>query len=366
MDDEFEHWTLHEDPSLQIKNKGENKDSFFDEIPEFDDEYISLFKTFWYYNKNENKYNKNIQNRYNILTGDSINFQYKVLEKLGKGAFSNVYKVNDYKFDSVCALKVIRAEEIYIRQAFVEMNLLIRINHPNCLNVISVLKYLNTYAFILPLYKMTLYELIKNYNMGGIENDAVKMYGKEILQGLSYLNTQDIIHGDLKPENIMLTHNDKIKIIDFGSSFIAKGQIYTYIQSRYYRAPEVTLGLKLTTSIDVWSFICIIFELLTGIPLFKVRNEEMLILRIVEFLNMPRDYLIINSKRKDDFFNYNKLNKEWSLNKKSKMTYEPGDRTITRYSLDNDFMIVCDSVIRWDSIDRCQPDELLKLNYFLS
>lgn len=84
-----------------------------------------------------------------------------------------------------------------------------------------------------------------------------------------------IIHCDLKPENILLKTESKsgIKIIDFGSSCFDNERVYTYIQSRFYRSPEIILGISYHTEIDMWSFGCIICELFTGIPIFPGESE---------------------------------------------------------------------------------------------
>jgi len=83
------------------------------------------------------------------------------------------------------------------------------------------------------------------------------------------------VHCDLKPENILLVDSWKsaIKIIDFGSGCFLGQQLYTYIQSRYYRAPEIILGVDYDCAIDMWSMACILFELFQGIPLFTGENE---------------------------------------------------------------------------------------------
>lgn len=69
----------------------------------------------------------------------------------------------------------------------------------------------------------------------------------------------NVIHCDLKPENILLVHSSRsqLKIIDFGSSCLSQSQLYQYIQSRFYRSPEVLLGMQYTTAIDMWSLACI-------------------------------------------------------------------------------------------------------------
>jgi dual specificity tyrosine-phosphorylation-regulated kinase 2/3/4 len=95
------------------------------------------------------------------------------------------------------------------------------------------------------------------------------------LQGLLFLEKAKIIHCDLKPENILLKQANKsgIKIVDFGSSCFENERIYTYIQSRFYRAPEIILGLPYSMPIDMWSLGCIMSELYMGYPIFPGENE---------------------------------------------------------------------------------------------
>jgi dual specificity tyrosine-phosphorylation-regulated kinase 2/3/4 len=83
---------------------------------------------------------------------------------------------------------------------------------------------------------------------------------------LKLLRKVKIVHCDLKPENILLKSANKsaIKVIDFGSSCFEHERIYTYIQSRFYRSPEVILGIPYDMAIDMWSFGCILAELYTG------------------------------------------------------------------------------------------------------
>jgi dual specificity tyrosine-phosphorylation-regulated kinase 2/3/4 len=93
---------------------------------------------------------------------------------------------------------------------------------------------------------------------------------------LKYLREFQIIHCDLKPENILLKEANKsgIKIIDFGSSTFLDERVYTYIQSRFYRAPEIMLGIPYTCAIDMWSFGCIMAELYIGYPIFPGESEN--------------------------------------------------------------------------------------------
>jgi len=103
-----------------------------------------------------------------------------------------------------------------------------------------------------------------------------------------------IVHCDLKPENILLKHPTRsgIKIIDLGSSCFEHEKVYTYIQSRFYRAPEIIFGILYTCAIDMWSFGCILYELFTGNPLFPGESEAEQLHLIMEVKGVPPKELI--------------------------------------------------------------------------
>lgn len=100
-----------------------------------------------------------------------------------------------------------------------------------------------------------------------------------MLLSLGHLRKIRIIHCDLKPENILFTNNthEKLKIIDFGSACTDFSSGFTYVQSRFYRCPEIVLGLPYDHAADMWSFGCIIAELVMGKPLFGAIDENELL-----------------------------------------------------------------------------------------
>jgi len=102
----------------------------------------------------------------------------------------------------------------------------------------------------------------------------------------------------------LLKHPTKstIKVIDFGSSCLEHQRVYTYIQSRFYRSPEIILGLDYTMAIDMWSLGCIIAELYTGVPIFPGENEQEQLACIMEVLGVPDPELIQLSERRNLFF----------------------------------------------------------------
>eukprot|EP00658_Telonema_sp_P-2_P024666 TRINITY_DN1991_c0_g1_i1.p1 TRINITY_DN1991_c0_g1~~TRINITY_DN1991_c0_g1_i1.p1 ORF type:complete len:272 (-),score=68.21 TRINITY_DN1991_c0_g1_i1:251-1066(-) len=88
----------------------------------------------------------------------------------------------------------------------------------------------------------------------------------------------------------------RINIIDFGSSCFGGEHGSTYIQSRFYRAPEVLIGCPYTTQIDMWSFGCILFELYTGRPLFNGKGPEDQLMKITTLLGLPPDAMMEGRK----------------------------------------------------------------------
>ena len=119
-----------------------------------------------------------------------------------------------------------------------------------------------------------------------------------------YTAKENIIHCDLKPENVLLKNPNKsgIKLIDFGSSCFQNERIYTYIQSRFYRAPEIILGIPYTVGIDVWSFGCILAELYSGYPIFPGENENDQLGLIIEICGAPPIEMLKDASRSKLFF----------------------------------------------------------------
>lgn len=91
-------------------------------------------------------------------------------------------------------------------------------------------------------------------------------------------------------------------MIDFGSACFEGSPLYTYIQSRHYRAPEIILGLQYTYAIDMWSFGCVIAELLLGIPIFPGENEYNQLVKIIDMVGMPSKETLDRGTKTTQFF----------------------------------------------------------------
>ena len=148
------------------------------------------------------------------------------------------------------AVKITRNKKKFHEQALLEVKILEElmknkhINQGISTNVIRIYGYFyfrGHLCITCELLGLNLYELSKRNNFVGFSSNLVRKLAIQLLRCLSYLKKLKILHCDLKPENILVssTNNSTIRIIDFGSSCYRGQTIYTYVQSRFYRAPEL-------------------------------------------------------------------------------------------------------------------------------
>jgi serine/threonine-protein kinase PRP4 len=131
---------------------------------------------------------------------------------------------------------------------------------------------------------MNLRDTVKKYGRDvGLHLKAVRVYAHQLFLALSLLRKCNILHADIKPDNILINESrSNLKLCDLGSAADVTFEntaiaITPYLVSRFYRAPEIILGLPYECAVDVWSMGCTLYELYTGRILFPGRsNREML------------------------------------------------------------------------------------------
>jgi dual specificity tyrosine-phosphorylation-regulated kinase 2/3/4 len=206
---------------------------------------------------------------------------------------------------------------------------------------------------------MNLYEFIKAHDFKGFSLKLIRRFTKQLLASLVLLHKHKVIHCDLKPENVLLAHpmHSEIKVIDFGSSCFEKERVYTYIQSRFYRSPEVILGTTYRMPIDMWSLGCILAELYTGYPIFPGENEQEQLACIMEVFGPPEKHLIEKSSRKKLFFD--SMGKpRLSVSSKGRRR-RPSSKDLRQVLKCDDeaFLDFIARCLRWDPARRLTPHE---------
>lgn len=252
----------------------------------------------------------NEQGSYIHVPHDHVAYRYEVLKVIGKGSFGQVVKAYDHKTHEHVALKMVRNEKRFHRQAQEEVRILEDLRKQDVNNTMNIIHMFDHFTFrnhmciTFELLSINLYELIKKNKFQGFSLQLVRKFCYCLLQCLDALYQNKIIHCDMKPENILLKQQSRsgIKVIDFGSSCYEPQRMYTYIQSRFYRAPEVILGARYGMPIDMWSLGCILAELLTGSPLLPGEDEGDQLACIMELRGMPPSSLVDAGKYSKNFF----------------------------------------------------------------
>ncbi|KAL7675444.1 hypothetical protein ACOME3_001710 [Neoechinorhynchus agilis] len=235
-----------------------------------------------------------------LIKGEMWNQRYELVSLLGKGTFGQVVKAFDHAGKEFVAVKIIKNSKAFYEQAKIELNLLkhMQRNGSRDHHIVTLkddFMFRNHLCIVFELLSFNLYDLLKNSQFKGASLNLVRKFAIQLLSALSFLYRPEnqIIHCDLKPENIVLCspNRSKIKLIDFGSSCRLNQQLYRYIQSRYYRAPEVILGRSYDAGIDMWSLGCILVEMHTGEPLFAGESERDQMMKIMEIMGFYPSHL---------------------------------------------------------------------------
>ena len=222
----------------------------------------------------------------------NILIQYRVLGNIGKGVFSSVVKccrVDDPRI--IVALKLIRNNETMAKAAQRELRILRVLasskgpGNAHCVKLLSGSGYehRNHTAFYFESMHLNLRETLHKFGKGvGIQLMAVRQYTRQLLLALEHLKSLSIVHADIKPDNILVNSDFScVKVCDFGSAFfvtdIDAKDPTPYLVSRFYRPPEVILGMEYSHPVDLWSIAVTIAELFRGTVLFPGNtNNDML------------------------------------------------------------------------------------------
>lgn len=246
---------------------------------------------------------------YKIIHNELVNAgKYRMLGVLGRGVFANVAKAEDVKDQSgekkgkLVAIKIVRKIDMMRQASQKEMDFVRRLNEadpPDKRNIIRLLGSFDHKGHLCIVFEhmaKNLRDLLKEDTNGhGLSLQAVKMYSRQMFNGLQHLRDNQIIHLDLKPDNILVSHDKKsVKLCDLGTAADKRDIIdhTQYLVSRFYRAPEIVLDMEYGYAIDMWAIGCTMYELWTGKILFTGRSNNQMIKAFLECLGWPSEKLL--------------------------------------------------------------------------
>ncbi|CAB4058175.1 ERK [Lepeophtheirus salmonis] len=250
-----------------------------------------------------------------IVRGQIFNCKprYVNLQYIGEGAYGMVVSAYDNVTKAKVAIKKISPFEhqTYCQRTLREIKILT-----------SPLDQMKDVYIVQCLMETDLYKLLRTQRLS---NDHICYFLYQILRGLKYIHSANVLHRDLKPSNLLLNTTCDLKICDFGLARVADPDhdhtgfffLTEYVATRWYRAPEIMLNSKgYTKSIDIWSVGCILAEMLSNRPIFPGKHYLDQLNHILSILGSPSTEdlnCIINEKAR----NYLK-----SLNFKPKVAWQ--------------------------------------------
>ena len=228
---------------------------------------------------------------YKVILGELLDNRYHVQSNLGKGMFSGVVRATDQKTKRLVAIKVIRNNETMKRAGYKEIDILQALNtadpedRKHVIRLERCFEHKGHLCMVFENLSINLREVLKKFGRDvGINLKAVRAYAQQMFLGLSLLRKCNVLHADLKPDNVLVNESrNMLKICDLGSaSDASENEITQYLVSRFYRAPEIILGMPYDFAIDMWSIGCTLFELYTGKILFTGRSNNQMLRAIME------------------------------------------------------------------------------------
>lgn len=248
---------------------------------------------------------------------------------IGEGTYANVFKVcsifpcrhlfylirpqgRSRTTNEIVALKEIHldAEEGTPSTAIREISLMKELKHTNIVRLHDVIHSETKLVLIFEFCEQDLKKYMDQHgDRGALDPKVVRSFMYQLLKGTAFCHENQVLHRDLKPQNLLINRKGELKLGDFGlarafgvpvNTFSNEVRIHYHPTCRYnsrtqvvtlwYRAPDVLLGSRTySTSIDVWSCGCIFAEMISGVPLFRGRDNQDQLLHIMRIIGTPSD-----------------------------------------------------------------------------
>ncbi len=232
-----------------------------------------------------------------IKIGMIIGDRYEILEKIGTGGMSDVYKAKDHKLNRFVAVKVLKQEfsenANFVSKFRIEAQAAAGLMHPNIVNVYDVGEENGIYYIVMELVEgITLKKYIEKKARLSVK-EAVSI-AIQVSMGIESAHNNHIIHRDIKPQNIIISKEGKVKVTDFGIAKAATSNTITsnVMGSVHYTSPEQARGGYSDEKSDIYSLGVTMFEMLTGrVPFNGETTVAIAIKHIQEEMPSPREYV---------------------------------------------------------------------------
>ena len=232
-----------------------------------------------------------------VKIGMIIGDRYEILEKIGTGGMSDVYKAKDHKLNRPVAVKVLKQEfsenANFVSKFRIEAQAAAGLMHPNIVNVYDVGEENGIYFIVMELVEgITLKKYIEKKARLSVK-EAVSI-AIQVSMGIEAAHNNHIIHRDIKPQNIIISKEGKVKVTDFGIAKAATSNTITsnVMGSVHYTSPEQARGGYSDEKSDIYSLGVTMFEMLTGrVPFNGETTVAIAIKHIQEEMPSPREFV---------------------------------------------------------------------------
>ena len=242
--------------------------------------------------------------------------KYEVIGVVGEGAYGVVYKCKNKETGQYVAIKKFKETEDELVQKTMrrELKMLQMLKHENCVDFLDAYSHKGNLYLVFEYVEKNLLEVLEE-SPNGLSPKLIKSFVYQMCKAISYLHSNNMIHRDVKPENLLIDENMKLKLCDFGFArkiLLDKNNnnvnpMTDYVATRWYRSPELLLsGGVYGPEVDYWAVGCIMGELADGNPMFPGENETDQIDCIIKVLgNLPEEQ--VNMFYQNPIYNGKKL-----------------------------------------------------------
>jgi serine/threonine-protein kinase PRP4 len=246
---------------------------------------------------------------YKLISNELVNSKrYRMVRDMGRGVYANVALAEDTSpvaedaSRQLVAIKMIRSNEMLMKTSLKELEFVRKLNEADPQDKKHVIRLLGSFdhkghlCIVFECMSKNLRDLLKEDASGhGLTLPMVRMYAKQMFSALQHLQNCKVLHLDLKPDNVLVSADKKtVKLADFGTAVDTRDIIERtdMLVSRFYRAPEIILGMEISYPVDVWAIGCTIYELWTGKILFTGRHNNHMVKTFMDCLGWPSEKLL--------------------------------------------------------------------------